>query len=107
MFHNVNQMATGLGKGRGDRARRGSLLLLALGLCGQAAIASSPWAGSVAAYEPGSTPFPGLSNPATAVGGPTLYDGGLAVSVFNPTYLPEHIVSGRSRTTRVICLGPT
>lgn len=57
----------------------------------------NPWADSVVSFNPGVNPIPGYSTASVVLGSPERYtgEGGFpnVVSIFNPPYLPEEILS--------------
>jgi hypothetical protein len=62
------------------------------------AYAADPWADRVVSYHPGTTPVPGFTNPASALGEPTRFTGAKSpypsvVSPFSPPFEPNEIVS--------------
>ncbi|UCD75470.1 MAG: hypothetical protein JSV91_00845 [Phycisphaerales bacterium] len=79
-----------------DTAPSGLALLAGLLVVSPVA-AADPYADTVLAYEPGIDPWPGYTDPSTALGPPTRYTGEgfdpMIVSVFNPAWRPDEIVS--------------
>lgn len=68
-----------------------------LALSGASIASDDPFADDVVTYVPGSNPVPQYTDPSTALGSPTRFTGGdfdpRIVSVFNPAWQPDEIVS--------------